>query len=70
MAALRSRIARLEPAGGLGGRTPADAAAEFHALCEGLAAVELRGMFRSGEAERIWRDALTALVRGFALPAT
>jgi AcrR family transcriptional regulator len=70
MAALRSRIARLEPAGGLGGRTPADAAAEFHALCEGLAAVELRGMFRPGEAERIWRDALTALVRGFALPAT
>jgi AcrR family transcriptional regulator len=70
MAALRLRVARLESAGGLGGRTAADAAAEFHALCEGLAAVELRGMFGHGEAERIWRDALTALVRGFALRAT
>ncbi len=67
MAALHRRIGRLEAADGLGGRTVGDAAAEFHSLCEGLAAVELRGMFRAGEEERIWRDALAALVRGFAL---
>jgi AcrR family transcriptional regulator len=70
MAALHRRIGRLEAAERLGGRTVADAAAEFHALCEGLAAIELRGMLPAGEEERIWRDALGALVRGFALPPT
>jgi hypothetical protein len=50
----------------LGGRSVHDGALEFHALCEGLAAVEARGMFRDGEAERLWREALGALVRGFA----
>jgi AcrR family transcriptional regulator len=40
-------------------------AMQYHALCEGLAAVELRGMmgFRAN-AERVWRDALAALVEG------
>jgi AcrR family transcriptional regulator len=70
LAALHRRVARLEAAGLLGGRSVADATAEFHSLCEGLAAMELRGMFRDGAQERIWRDALGALVRGFALPAT
>lgn len=67
---LHGRIARLEMDGRLGGRSVADAATEFHSLCEGLAAMELRGMLRDGEWERIWRDALAALVRGFALPPT
>ena len=76
-------------------RRPAGMAvlSEFDALCEGLAAVELRGVLRlhppasspvdetadlvraeaDGEAaggaieEHIWRDALTALLRGFAV---
>lgn len=68
LAALHDRVERLEAAGRLGPRTVPDAATEFHSLCEGLAAMELRGMFRAGEEERIWRDALGALVRGFALP--
>lgn len=68
LAALHRRIARLEAAGRLGDRSVQDAAAEFHSLCEGLAAMELRGMLRAGEMERIWRDALGALVRGFAAP--
>ena len=42
---------------------------KFHALCEGLAAIELRGQMTSGEEMRIWRDALTALVAGFAVVA-
>jgi AcrR family transcriptional regulator len=70
MAVLHRRVERLDASGVLGRRTVTDAAAEFHALCEGLAAIELRGMFRAGEEERIWRDALGALVRGFALPPT
>lgn len=68
LAVLHRRVGRLEAAGRLGDRSVPDAAAEFHSLCEGLAAMELRGMFRAGEEERLWRDALRALVRGFALP--
>jgi AcrR family transcriptional regulator len=38
----------------------------WHALTEGLASMEVRGqMLDTLNAERIWRDALTALVRGF-----
>src|SRR5689334_10492242 len=69
LAALHARVARVEAAGALGGRSVPDAAAEFHSLCEGLAAMELRRMFAAGEEERLWRDALSALVRGFATPA-
>jgi AcrR family transcriptional regulator len=69
---LLQKIARLEDAAGLGGRTLADAACQFHALCEGLAGVELRGVgFRDGDpkaARRLWEEALTALVTGFAAP--
>ena len=64
-AGLEARVTRLEAAGLLGSRSVRDAACEFHALCEGLAAVELRGRMTSGEEARIWRDALTALVAGF-----
>jgi AcrR family transcriptional regulator len=70
MRALHGRVARLAAAGRLGSRSVSDAATEFHALCEGLAAVELRGMLPPGEEERIWRGALGALVRGFALRPT
>jgi AcrR family transcriptional regulator len=65
---LTARIEPLEAAGLLGGRSVHDAALEFHALCEGLAAVESRRMFPESEAERVWREALGALVRGFATP--
>jgi hypothetical protein len=50
----------------LGQRTVRDATFQFHSLCEGLAAVELRETFPPGDGERIWRDALTALIAGFA----
>ncbi len=65
-AGLEARMRRLEDAGLLGPRTVGDAACEFHALCEGLAAVELRGLMPVHDEARIWRDALTALVAGFA----
>jgi AcrR family transcriptional regulator len=69
-AGLEARMSRLEEAGLLGPRTVGDAACEFHALCEGLAAVELRRLMPAGEESRIWRDALTALVAGFATPGS
>jgi AcrR family transcriptional regulator len=66
LAGLKARVSRLEGAG-LGDRTVDDATIEFHALCEGLAALELRGLLPEADAERIWREALTALVRGYAV---
>ncbi len=68
-AQLEARIERMRDAGLLGGRSVRATACEFHALCEGLAAMELRSSLPAGDEEWIWRDALTALVRGFAAPA-
>ena len=77
LAGLEARIERLHAAGLLGGRPVWAVLCVFDALCEGLAALELRGILRlqlpdavaatgDGVEEQIWRDALTALVRGFA----
>jgi AcrR family transcriptional regulator len=66
-AVLEAKVQRVNDAGLLGDRTVRDAAVEYHALCEGLASVELRGgLIAAGTAERVWRDALSALVAGFA----
>lgn len=62
---LEQRLNRLAKVTALGGRNIADAAFQFHALCEGLAALELRGTCDAAQAPRIWEEALTALVRGF-----
>jgi AcrR family transcriptional regulator len=64
LAGLHQRIARLGQARGLGDLAVSEATVEFHALCEGLAALELRGLIPPGNEERIWRHALTALVTG------
>ncbi|HEX8975850.1 MAG TPA: hypothetical protein VF781_05000, partial [Solirubrobacteraceae bacterium] len=45
-------------------RTVTEETIAFHALCEGLAALELRGLLPAGEEERIWQNTLTALVTG------
>lgn len=62
---LHLRIRRVQEAGGLGDRTISDAAWEFHALCEGLASVELRACLPESDVVRIWRSALSALVTGW-----
>jgi len=62
---LQSRIARLADHGQLGARGVAEAACAFDALCEGLATLELRGAIPANKAERVWRDALRALVAGW-----
>jgi AcrR family transcriptional regulator len=59
---LEAKVARVD----LGGRSVNDAASSFHALCEGLAALELRGQLPAGREEAFWRDTLATLVRGFA----
>ena len=66
MAGLNARIERLAEAGLLGGRTIDAAACEFHAVCEGLAAIELRGLIHDGDQAPIWRDALGVFVAGLA----
>lgn len=67
LANLERRITRLDEAGLLGGRSVYEAACQFHALCEGLATLELRGVaVPQDDAERFWRSALAALVTGFA----
>jgi AcrR family transcriptional regulator len=66
--ALDERVGRLEASGQLGTIAPRDARRSFHAMCEGFAAMELRRFMPPGEEERAWREGLTALVRGFAVP--
>jgi AcrR family transcriptional regulator len=65
-AILETRFQRLQAAGQLPGRDPREAACQFHALCEGLAALELRGAIPVESAERMWRDAFTALFVGLS----
>lgn len=65
-ALLADRMTRLERCGLLRGRSPRRAAGQFHALCEGLAALELRGVL--DDPEPFWREAISALIAGFAEP--
>jgi AcrR family transcriptional regulator len=62
---LNARITRLAENGQLGARGVSEAILEFHALCEGLAALELRCRMPPDEGERLWRDALGSLVAGW-----
>jgi AcrR family transcriptional regulator len=66
LARLHVRIGRLQRSGQLGAHSTQQAAIAFHALCEGLAALEGRGIMRVDDAEQTWRDALRALVAGWA----
>jgi AcrR family transcriptional regulator len=65
LAVLHVRVSRLGAVGRLGHRSVEAAACEFHALCEGLAAMEARCVIQGAEADRIWRDALSALIHGW-----
>ena len=64
-AVLVQRVARLGNADLLGEFTVTEATLQFHALCEGLATLELRGVRIAFDAERIWRAAMTSLIAGF-----
>lgn len=67
LARLAARIGRLAETGRLGGRPVVDAIVAYHALCEGLAALELRGVLCGADREQQWRDALHALVAGWGV---
>jgi AcrR family transcriptional regulator len=66
LAVLHQRFQPLEDSDLLGGRSLREAVMQFDALCEGLAAVELRGTWFADDGVRLWRDAVHALVTGFA----
>jgi AcrR family transcriptional regulator len=68
LAHLRFRVVRAADAGVLGGRNVEDVITEFHALCEGIATVELRGMLPPDNADRLAHDAFEALLRGMVNP--
>ncbi|HEY3763657.1 MAG TPA: TetR-like C-terminal domain-containing protein [Gaiellales bacterium] len=65
LAELTALMEHLHLAGLAGERSVRDAVIAFHALCEGLATLELRSALPADRAERLWRDALASLVRGF-----
>ena len=60
---LRTRLARIGPAGSDSNVLDANILA-FHAMCEGLASLERRGVLRKSTAQAVWRNALTTCVRG------
>jgi AcrR family transcriptional regulator len=62
---LHERIRRVGDSGRLGNRSVAAAAWEFHALCEGCAALELRCTMPDDEVKEMWRDGLHSLVAGW-----
>ncbi|MEO7398260.1 MAG: hypothetical protein ABIW84_06830 [Ilumatobacteraceae bacterium] len=63
---LEAIVARIDTSGALGATPAREAARAVHALTEGLATMELRGAITTADgAERIWRTALAALLRGF-----
>jgi AcrR family transcriptional regulator len=66
LADLQDRIARLRESGQLGRRSVQVAVWEYHAVCEGLAALEARCFMRDEDAVPLWQDALASVVRGWA----
>jgi AcrR family transcriptional regulator len=68
MTQLHDRFERLADAGLLAGRTVSEATRQFHAMCEGLATIELRNPGLLGDAERTWRRAIATLLSGMSTP--
>jgi AcrR family transcriptional regulator len=64
--ALKTKIARLADAHLIDSDRIDEVTLHFDAVCEGLAAIELRGTFASDTAELLWTDGLSAMLRGLA----
>jgi AcrR family transcriptional regulator len=68
---LAAKVERLEREGLLGGKPAPEAAVEFIAMMDGLGSAELRGavlrLLPEGDEEEAWRNALTTVVRGWAV---
>jgi AcrR family transcriptional regulator len=66
LATLQRRFEPLTAAGLLGERSIPEAVLAFDALCEGLVVLELRSAALGASGETLWRDAIRALLLGFA----
>lgn len=66
LVALYRRFEPLAAADLLGGRTLLEAVLAFSCLCEGMAALELRATQYPPHPEHVWRQAVRALLTGFA----
>jgi AcrR family transcriptional regulator len=66
LSALTRRFEALAAAGLLGRHSVPEATLAFHSLCEGMAAVELRGVPFGLDPHALWRAAFQALLTGFA----
>ena len=64
---LLTRVRRLQDGPEVSEQSHHDTATAFHALCEGLAALEIRGVLPAPMAEQQWRSSLTALVHGLSI---
>jgi AcrR family transcriptional regulator len=65
MSRLRQRVERLSDAGLAEGYSVEFVATTFHALCQGLASMELQGRrWDPRPTETVWTDALTTLIEG------
>ena len=65
LALLQQRVDRLSDKRRRGGHMSSETTIAFHALCEGLAALELRGVLPAGHEERLWHHTFIALLTGF-----
>lgn len=62
-------LGRLAAAGRLGGRSVEQAGTQMWGLVHGLAMLELQGALGSStDADRLWRDAVLTMIRGFERP--
>jgi AcrR family transcriptional regulator len=67
---LRKRVEQVHAAGLLADRRVGEVVVEWHALCAGLASVELGGaLVTAAEAEHMWRESLTAFLHGLSQPS-
>jgi AcrR family transcriptional regulator len=68
---LRKQVERARAVGLFEARPAGEVMVEWHALCAGLASVELGGVLMTpAKAERIWRESMTAFLRGLSQPST
>jgi AcrR family transcriptional regulator len=67
---LRMRVQRAADAGLLDNRNVEEVIIQFHALSEGIATIELRGMLPPDSASRVAADTFRALLNGMRIPPT
>ncbi|MGI8610294.1 MAG: TetR/AcrR family transcriptional regulator [Candidatus Dormibacteria bacterium] len=68
-ARLTDRLERARAAGLIPNRPIGALALEFHALCQGLAGLELRGVMSAAQGDRAWIDAFNDLLAGWRASA-